>query len=418
MRHVESRWRAGLRWAIALIIVGYGFAKLNGSQFTVLDSELDRALGEVSGFWLTWYFFSYSRAYGTVVALAQIAGGLLLTSRRWWLAGALVLLPIIGNIVLVDIFYGIDFGGTMMAILLLAGLLVLVAPHTGRLLDLARVDTDIASQSRRRLAWVARVAMVSFAFGATWWIANFNNRRPTPVDGVWDVVAAEGAAADLERVYFERNRAFMAVFRDVDGAFVQRHFEVDDAGGVRVWSDWLQRGELLYEGALQDDGTVRLASADPAAAQFTLTRRAAGAPALQRERQTMRTATGTFEVTITAAMTDEDPGGTTLGRSSLDKRFHGDLDGTSAGEMLTAITGVAGSAGYVALERVRGTLHGRAGSFVLQHSGTMTRGAQQLTLTVVPDSGTDELEGIAGTMQISIEDGRHAYEFEYALAGR
>jgi hypothetical protein len=101
----------------------------------------------------------------------------------------------------------------------------------------------------------------------------------------------------------------------------------------------------------------------------------------------------------------------------IDKRFGGDLEATSKGQMLAVRTKVEGSAGYVALERVEGTLAGRAGSFVLQHSGTMTRGAQQLSIAVVPDSGTGELEGLAGQMRINIADGRHSYEFDYTLGG-
>ena len=107
--------------------------------------------------------------------------------------------------------------------------------------------------------------------------------------------------------------------------------------------------------------------------------------------------------------------GPSLGRMSIDKRFRGDLEGTSKGEMLSAGTPVKGSAGYVAIERVSGMLHGRRGSFVLQHSGTMTRGAPRLTVTVVPDSGTGQLAGLAGTMAIEVADGRHSYDFEYTL---
>jgi hypothetical protein len=135
---------------------------------------------------------------------------------------------------------------------------------------------------------------------------------------------------------------------------------------------------------------------------------AAGAQVIDR-------AVGTFEVTIRPLDPYDDAEGSILGRMSIDKRFEGDLVGASRGEMLTAMTPVSGSAGYVALERVEGTLHGRRGSFVLQHSGTMTRGAQELALTVVPDSGTDELEGLAGSMSIDISNGVHAYAMEYTL---
>ena len=126
-----------------------------------------------------------------------------------------------------------------------------------------------------------------------------------------------------------------------------------------------------------------------------------------------QTATGTFEVTLAPQEWPEvEP---LLGRRSIDKRFHGDLDAGSLGQMLSAGTSVAGSAGYVAMERVVGTLHGRRGSFVLQHSATMDRGVPTLTIAVVPDSGTDELTGLRGTMRIRNESGRHHYDFDYAL---
>jgi hypothetical protein len=100
---------------------------------------------------------------------------------------------------------------------------------------------------------------------------------------------------------------------------------------------------------------------------------------------------------------------------SLDKRYTGDLKATGQGEMLSAGTGVEGSAGYVAIEKVTGTLHDREGAFTLQHSATMNRGTPTLSITVVPDSGTGALTGIAGTMQIIIENKQHAYAFDYSL---
>lgn len=126
-------------------------------------------------------------------------------------------------------------------------------------------------------------------------------------------------------------------------------------------------------------------------------------------------ASGTFEAEVSPQASDEAAAGTTISRFSIQKRFHGDLEATSTGEMLGALTPIPESAGYVAIERVSGTLNGRKGSFVLQHSGTMTRGTQELTVTVVPDSGTGELEGLAGKMIITIADGLHSYEFEYSL---
>ena len=126
-------------------------------------------------------------------------------------------------------------------------------------------------------------------------------------------------------------------------------------------------------------------------------------------------ATGTFEVKLLPLPSDGDAQDATLGRMSIDKQFHGDLEATSKGQMLTAGTGVKGSGGYVAVEKVSGTLHGRSGTFILQHTGTMTRGAPQLKITVVPDSGAGELVGLTGEMTIKIDDGKHSYDFEYTL---
>jgi hypothetical protein len=126
--------------------------------------------------------------------------------------------------------------------------------------------------------------------------------------------------------------------------------------------------------------------------------------------------TGTFEVKLTPQTSGDKTEDATLGRMSIDKHFHGDLEGTSKGTMLTAGTAVKGSAGYVALEKVSGTLNGREGTFVLQHSGTMTRGTPQLTITVVPDSGTSQLAGLTGNFTIKIAEGKHSYDFEYTLA--
>ena len=125
----------------------------------------------------------------------------------------------------------------------------------------------------------------------------------------------------------------------------------------------------------------------------------------------MSHASGTFEVQLTPQDTG-DPG---LGRMTLDKQFHGELEAVSKGQMLSAAGEVKGSAGYVAMERVTGILHGKSGSFLLQHSGTMDRGTPSLSVTVVPDSGTDGLAGLKGRMAIQIDAGKHSYEFEYTL---
>jgi hypothetical protein len=126
-------------------------------------------------------------------------------------------------------------------------------------------------------------------------------------------------------------------------------------------------------------------------------------------------AEGSFEITMSAEPPYDELEGVMLSRASFDKQFTGPLEATSKVQMLAARTPVEGSAGYVAIERVVGALQGRRGTFVLQHSGTMTRGTPELAVTVVPDSGTGELTGIAGRMTIDIVDGKHFYTLEYAL---
>ncbi|HEY6769837.1 MAG TPA: DUF3224 domain-containing protein [Candidatus Sulfotelmatobacter sp.] len=127
----------------------------------------------------------------------------------------------------------------------------------------------------------------------------------------------------------------------------------------------------------------------------------------------MNHAKGTFDVKL--APQDDKSDDSNLGRMTIDKQFHGELEGSSKGQMLTGMTSVKGSAGYVAIEKVTGTLQGRSGSFILQHSATMNRGAPQLSVTVVPDSGTGQLVGLTGEMKIIITERKHSYEFDYSL---
>jgi hypothetical protein len=126
-------------------------------------------------------------------------------------------------------------------------------------------------------------------------------------------------------------------------------------------------------------------------------------------------ARGEFVVQLAPLPFEGQPEGSKIGRMSIDKSITGDLVATTKGQMLSAMTEVRGSAGYVAIERVEGTLKGKKGTFVLQHTGTMARGSPSLSVTVVPDSGTGELMGLAGEFRIIIADGKHSYEFKYTL---
>ena len=152
---------------------------------------------------------------------------------------------------------------------------------------------------------------------------------------------------------------------------------------------------------------------------LTLVGSAALAPAggieVTAQKEEAMTARGTFEVKVDPQPADEGAG--PFGRLFLSKQFHGDLEGSSKGQMLGAQTAVEGSGAYVALELVTGTLHGKRGSFMLQHNGTMRKGDYKMNVTVVPDSGTEALTGISGKMTIIIEGKKHSYEFEYTLGG-
>ena len=130
----------------------------------------------------------------------------------------------------------------------------------------------------------------------------------------------------------------------------------------------------------------------------------------------MKRATGSFEVSLQPLPNTEVTAENQFGRMLLNKKFSGDLVATARGQMLTALTQVKGSAGYVAIDHVTGELDGRKGSFVLQHSGSMNRGSQSLSIMVVPDTGTDELAGLSGTLSINIIDGKHFYDFIYSIS--
>lgn len=132
----------------------------------------------------------------------------------------------------------------------------------------------------------------------------------------------------------------------------------------------------------------------------------------QKEAIMTNHAKGTFEVKLVPLTSESDPA---LGRMSIDKQLHGDLEGSTKGEMLSFMSSVKGSAGYVAMEKVTATLQGRKGTFVLQHTATMTRGTPEMNITVVPDSGTDHLVGLTGKFNIIIADGKHSYDFDYTL---
>lgn len=253
--------RAAVRYGAALVLLVYGFAKINGSQFTILDSELDKPMGHVSGFWLTWYYFGFSKFYGNFIALAQISGALLLTFRRTTLLGACLLAPVLANIVLIDVFYGVDPGATLVAVILLGVMLGLIYGQFRDLMELFWTRQAAGASSftgSSAMKWAVRVAMLTAAFGFTYWVANYNNRAPSPIDGAWEVIRAtpgDSAARIPERIYFEYNRAHMCVFKFVDGSYVTHHFEANpDGKSLEIWKQWSSKGSEIFKGSYVLDG--------------------------------------------------------------------------------------------------------------------------------------------------------------------
>ena len=253
-----------LRFLVASFIILYGFAKLNGSQFTILTSELDKPMGQVSGFWLTWYYFGYSSVYGNLIGIVQIAGGVLLMFRRTTLIGTCLLLPIVGNIILVDIFYQIALDALLVALLMEFALIGILTFHKQELLAVFWLKQNSvfpdqpSTKSRVFGKYTVRALVLATPAVFTYWVANYNNRLPTPIDGAWDVVSVtpQNQAKDAPAViFFERNRASMCVFKRKDGSYEQHHFEVDTSKrALTMWEEWHTKGDKIFDGTYELSG--------------------------------------------------------------------------------------------------------------------------------------------------------------------
>jgi hypothetical protein len=254
-----------LRYSVAFWFLFYGFAKLCGAQFTILDSELDKPMGQVSGFWLTWYYFGYSPLFGGVVALAQIGGAILLMFRRTTLIAACALVPVVVNILLIDICFAIDFGATLIALYLLGALLCILLMHRVELMEVfwKKQNALYRPVPMPRLAaagvWTLRTAMVAGLCYFGYIIANFNNRLPTPIDGAWQVTSVKPAnhpETVPAMIFFEYNRAWWCTFKMADGRYETHHFEVDCQNrSVGIWRDWMAKGPQVFSGRYDLSGS-------------------------------------------------------------------------------------------------------------------------------------------------------------------
>mgnify|MGYP006892764468 FL=1 len=259
-----------MRYYAAYMLLSYGFAKVMGAQFTVLDSQLAKPMGEVSGFWLTWYYFGYSPLYSAVIAGAQIVGACLLCFRRTALLGVLLLLPVIVNIVGIDLWvirFPAGSGALRNAFLVLGALLIVLAFHAADLYRFfMRKRDDLALLARLR-PWILgfQIIIVAGMLGYTaheaYWEANVNNRAPSPIDGAWRLVKAQPESAKLPSwIYFEYNRAHMVVFRFPNGKSEMHDFRADPrTKTLNISREWLSPGSDVFEGSWERDGdTLRV----------------------------------------------------------------------------------------------------------------------------------------------------------------
>lgn len=247
------------RWLAGTILIGYGFAKINGMQFLVVESELDRTLRDVSGFWLAWHYFGYSTPYRLLIAAVEIGGGLLLLLPRTALLGALILVPVMANVVLTDIFFGI--GALPMSLLLVLLLARIIWP---RLNDLREVVVGARSAEGalgwRRAVAVALVVISAIAFNG---MIRGGTQLDTPVTGVWEIERVGGDQRHPwvgERLYLERNRAHMAVLpQELAHGEYPQHYEVDGLGRVQILEQWLDpNSPVIMEGEVDESGRLRL----------------------------------------------------------------------------------------------------------------------------------------------------------------
>lgn len=244
-------WRAvpytAIRYFVAFGLAIYAFAKLFGAQFTTLESTLDLPLGDASGMTLVWTFFGYSKVYGTGIALMQLLGALLLLIPAGVLAGSLLLFAILTNIVVIDLSYGVNRVGTESAIVFWCCTVFLLWHHRQTLLELARrLELGAVFRWHPLGVWVRLILVPAVAAGFVYLVVNLNNRHPTPIDGRWDLVGAATKPNLPQRLYFERERIHLAVFR-YPHRTVRHYFEVEPEARHVIIREGNHAGALLVD---------------------------------------------------------------------------------------------------------------------------------------------------------------------------
>jgi len=246
----------------------YGFVKIVGAQFNVGDWLLDEPIGDISGFWLTWYFFGYSTGYKISIGLIEILGGLLLLFPKTAFAGALTSLAVMINIILIDIFFEIDSSALLMALAITMCLIIVLVYHRQKVGQLFSPDDKAAfhQKSQKRSVNIftstTRIIVIVFPIIISYWSAQMNNRNPTVIDGTWDVQQTESETdCDIipKRMYFEHNQAYTTRFRYTDSLSNPMYFEVaTNNKTLDIWETWSRSGEKIFSGTfdLQDNKLI------------------------------------------------------------------------------------------------------------------------------------------------------------------
>ena len=250
------------RYFVAFLIITYGWAKLMGSQFTVLDSELDKPMKMVSGFWLTWYYFGYSFFYGNLLGILQIVCGFLLLYRKTVLLATCVLFGILGKIILIDIFYGVDLGALLTAFFIELGVIVILSFHRKELLDLFWTSQNSVFKAAKnsnkvrliKIALVAAFVILPPTALTILPIIIIGFRQKLTELGKSSVPQFQSPATDkpLTKIYFEHNRAFMTVFKFGDDKWKTHNFEIKpETKEINIWEKWLNKDKEIFVGKYQ-----------------------------------------------------------------------------------------------------------------------------------------------------------------------
>lgn len=248
-RNPHDTINGAARYAASAILFLYAFSKLLDGQFTVIQSELDKPLGLVNGFWLTWYYFGYSKVYSSFIAAVQLLLATMLTFRSTSLVAAIAALGVVLNILIIDVAYGIG-AGLPAALMLLVLLLTVIWRERELLIEIIRGVRNFYSHfnpSRYVYIHFLRLLIIAACAGFSYFIAKHNNIEPTLIDGKWQVVSGGEVFETGDIIYFEKNRAHLVVVVRKSCHF-EKHFTLS-GDTIRIWPQYRnQKGQCEIEG--------------------------------------------------------------------------------------------------------------------------------------------------------------------------